>query len=52
VFTLLRRLHAELNLSFIIVTHDQSLAARCDRIIEIVDGQIKRDEAIVAKTAG
>lgn len=52
VFTLLRRLHAELNLSFIIVTHDQSLAARCDRIIEIVDGQIKRDENIVAKTAG
>lgn len=52
VFTLLRRLHAELNLSFIIVTHDQSLAARCDRIIEIVDGQIKHDEAIVAKTAG
>ncbi|MBK6367175.1 MAG: ABC transporter ATP-binding protein [Polaromonas sp.] len=52
VFTLLRRLHAELNLSFIIVTHDQGLAARCDRIIEIVDGQIKRDEAIVAKTAG
>lgn len=52
VFTLLRRLHAELNLSFIIVTHDQSLAARCDRIIEIVDGQIKRDEDIVAKTAG
>ncbi len=52
VFTLLRRLHAELNLSFIIVTHDQGLAARCDRIIEIVDGQIKHDEAIVAKTAG
>ena len=49
VFTLLRRLHAELNLSFVIVTHDQSLAARCDRIIEIVDGQIKRDEAIIAK---
>ncbi|MBK7501896.1 MAG: ABC transporter ATP-binding protein [Polaromonas sp.] len=52
VFTVLRQLHADLNLSFVIVTHDQGLAARCDRIIEIVDGQIKRDEAIVAKTAG
>ncbi len=51
VFTVLRQLHADLNLSFVIVTHDQSLAARCDRIIEIVDGQIKRDEAIVAKAA-
>ncbi|MBL0252900.1 MAG: ABC transporter ATP-binding protein [Polaromonas sp.] len=49
VFTVLRQLHADLNLSFVIVTHDQSLAARCDRIIEIVDGQIKRDEAIIAK---
>ncbi|HRH06059.1 MAG TPA: ABC transporter ATP-binding protein, partial [Burkholderiaceae bacterium] len=51
VFTVLRQLHADLNLSFVIVTHDQSLAARCDRVIEIVDGQIKRDEAIVAKVA-
>ena len=51
VFTVLRQLHADLNLSIVIVTHDQSLAARCDRIIEIVDGQIKRDEDIVAKVA-
>lgn len=51
VFTVLRQLHADLNLSFVIVTHDQNLAARCDRIIEIVDGQIKRDEAIFAKAA-
>lgn len=40
VFTLLRRLHADFKLSFVIVTHDQNLAAKCDRIIEIVDGQI------------
>lgn len=52
VFTLLRRLHAELNISFVIVTHDPRLAARCDRIIEIVDGRIERDEAIVATAAG
>jgi lipoprotein-releasing system ATP-binding protein len=46
VFSLLRRLHAELNISFVIVTHDQRLAARCDRTIEIVDGRLKRDEAM------
>ena len=48
VFALLRRMHAELNISFIIVTHDPRLAARCDRIIELVDGRIARDEIITA----
>jgi lipoprotein-releasing system ATP-binding protein len=48
VFALLRKMHAELNISFLIVTHDPRLAARCDRIIELVDGAIVRDEAVVA----
>ena len=43
VFALLRRMHAELNTSFLIVTHDPRLAARCDRLIELVDGHIERD---------
>ena len=43
VFALLRRMHAELNTSFLIVTHDPRLAARCDRLIELVDGRIERD---------
>ena len=30
----------------VIVTHDQRLAARCDRTIEIVDGRLKRDEVM------
>jgi lipoprotein-releasing system ATP-binding protein len=46
VFELLRRMHAELKMSFLIVTHDPRLAARCDRIIELVDGAIVRDEAV------
>lgn len=44
VFTLMRRMHAEFNTSFLVVTHDPRLAARCDRVIELVDGHIERDE--------
>jgi lipoprotein-releasing system ATP-binding protein len=45
VFALMRKMHAELGTSFLIVTHDPRLAERCDRIIELVDGCIERDEA-------
>jgi lipoprotein-releasing system ATP-binding protein len=47
VFVLLRRMHAERGTSFVIVTHDPRLAARCDRVVELVDGRIARDEAQV-----
>ena len=43
VFALMRRMHAELNTSFLIVTHDPRLAARCDRVLKIVDGKLVRD---------
>ena len=46
VFALMRRMHAELHISFLIVTHDPRLAARCDRVIELVDGRIERDEPV------
>ena len=46
VFGLLRRMHAELKISFIVVTHDPRLAARCDRVIELIDGRIERDEPV------
>ncbi len=46
VFALLRRMHAERGTSFIVVTHDPRLAARCDRIVELVDGRIARDERV------
>jgi lipoprotein-releasing system ATP-binding protein len=46
VFVLLRRMHAERGVSFVVVTHDPRLAARCDRVVELVDGRIARDEAI------
>ena len=43
VFALLRRMHAERGISFVVVTHDPQLAARCDRTVELVDGRIARD---------
>jgi len=52
VFALMRRMHAELRTSFLVVTHDPRLAARCDRVIELVDGQIERDEPAIAPSAG
>ena len=44
-FALLRRFNHERGTAFLIVTHDPRLAARCDRVIELVDGAIARDGA-------
>jgi lipoprotein-releasing system ATP-binding protein len=46
VFELLRRFNEERGTTFLIVTHDPRLAERCDRIIEIIDGRIRRDEPV------
>lgn len=46
VFALLRRIHAERGTAFMVVTHDPRLGARCDRRIELVDGQIARDQTV------
>jgi len=46
VFRQLRRIHDERGTAFIVVTHDPRLAARCDRIVELVDGRIARDAPI------
>ena len=40
VFELMRRFNRERGVTFLIVTHILRLADRCDRIVEIVDGQI------------
>jgi lipoprotein-releasing system ATP-binding protein len=51
VFQLLRRMHAELNTAFLIVTHDPRLAARCDRVVALVDGLVERDQRQAAVDA-
>jgi lipoprotein-releasing system ATP-binding protein len=46
VFAQLRRIHQERGTSFVIVTHDPRLGQRCDRLVELVDGRIARDEPV------
>jgi lipoprotein-releasing system ATP-binding protein len=35
--------HKEYDCAFLIVTHDPRIAARCRRVVEIVDGRIQSD---------
>ena len=44
-FELMHRFNRERHTTFLVVTHDLRIAAQCDRVIEIVDGRIVRDEA-------
>ena len=43
IFALLRRVNRERALTLLVVTHDPRLAARCDRVISMVDGRIASD---------
>jgi lipoprotein-releasing system ATP-binding protein len=43
---ILQGLNAEQNQTFVIVTHDQGIAARTERIIHMQDGQIVSDEPV------
>lgn len=44
VYTLLREINREMGTTFLIVTHDNRIAARCDRILEVIDGRIHSDK--------
>lgn len=43
VFQLMRRVNEERHIGFLIVTHDERIAAKCDRVVHMVDGQIVSD---------
>jgi len=43
IFALLRDFHAERGGALLVVTHDPRLAERCDRVLELVDGEIVSD---------
>ena len=52
VFELMRRFNREDQTTFLVVTHDPRIAARCNRVIEIVDGRITSDRANREGSAG
>jgi lipoprotein-releasing system ATP-binding protein len=43
IFELMREFNREQGTAFLVVTHDPRLAARCDRIVDLVDGLIASD---------
>jgi lipoprotein-releasing system ATP-binding protein len=52
VFGLMRKANREQGTAILFVTHNPTLAARCDRIIEVVDGQVvQTDTHVPAPTA-
>lgn len=44
IYQLLREINEKFDTTFIIVTHDPRISQMCDRVIEIMDGKIIRDE--------
>ena len=45
VFELMRRFNRDFGTAFLIVAHDPRISEKCDRIVELVDGRIRRDRA-------
>ena len=43
VFRLLRRFNRTRGTAFLIVTHDEQIARRCDRVVHLVDGRVVSD---------
>lgn len=43
IYELLRKLNREHEQTFILVTHDEQMAAKTDRIIRLVDGKVVED---------
>jgi lipoprotein-releasing system ATP-binding protein len=52
VFSLIQRLHASHGLTSILVTHNQDLAGRCDRVMRLEAGHMKEDLAKTGRPHG
>jgi len=46
IMNILSNLHAEQNITLIMITHDPNIAHYCQRVIHIQDGQIMREEKL------
>jgi putative ABC transport system ATP-binding protein len=46
IMSLMERLNIEQGLTFVIVTHDQGVGARCHRIVRMQDGRIAGEERV------
>jgi predicted ABC-type transport system involved in lysophospholipase L1 biosynthesis ATPase subunit len=42
---LLARLHSELEITLVLVTHDEWIAERADRVLRLADGRLVEDSA-------
>ncbi len=52
IIDLIFRLHAERGATLVLITHDPSLAARCDRVVGLSDGRIESDMPGAASVGG
>ena len=43
IVDLLLRLRRELDLTILLATHDSQVAARCDRVVRLIDGRVSDD---------
>jgi putative ABC transport system ATP-binding protein len=46
IISILTSLHAEQQITLVMITHDPRVAQRCQRIIHIKDGQVEKDEKV------
>ncbi len=52
IIELMFELHRAHNTALMIITHDLELAARCDRLVHLRDGQIQSDQPVSSVLAG
>lgn len=46
IYNLLRDINKKLKTTFVIITHDNRIAAKADRVIEVLDGEVIKDIAV------